>query len=247
MSIIVQRTVRVRPEDQPEFERLSARGPWTGLLDAGSRMVAYGRWLFGGGHTNEVTQHASYEDFEHWLATHPGFVGQPGALYEATAAERPEIAQAAAALAALASSSTARIIEVDDDVSDVGAYHRREGMPQAELPPTFGRGSVVSERTYRVTEGRQADFLNLSRDHIWPWLTERGARVIAYGHDPLGESDEVITLFAFRTLPEWHRLSRPTAEEASADVTQAWHDRASLIRRHRGRVLVVDTDFGTRV
>ena len=247
MSIIVQRTVRVRPEDQREFERLSSLGQWAGLLHAGSRMVAYGRWLFGGGRTDEVTQHVSYEDFEHWLATHPGFAGQPGVLYEATAAERPEIAEATAGLPALASSSTARIIEVNDDVSDAGAYHRREGMPQAEPPPTFGRGSVVSERTYRVAEGGQAQFLALSREHVWPWLIGQDARVIAYGHDPLGESDEVITLFAFRTLPEWHRLSRPTAEAASAEVAQAWHDRAALIRRHRGRLLVVDTDFGAAV
>ena len=69
--------------------------------------------------------------------------------------------------------------------------------------------------------------------------------MISYGHDPLAASDEVITLFAFRSLPEWHRLSRPSAERAGVEAAQAWQQRAALIQRHRGRLLIGDTDFGT--
>ncbi len=89
------------------------------------------------------------------------------------------------------------------------------------------------------------EFLRLSREYVWPWLTAQGARMIAYGHDPLAASDEVITLFAFRSLPEWQRLSRPSTEQAGAEAAQAWQQRATLIGRHRGRLLIVDTDFGT--
>ena len=106
---------------------------------------------------------------------------------------------------------------------------------------------MVSERTYRLAAGTQPEFQRLSREQIWPWLTAQGARLIAYGHDPLGPSDEMITLVAFRSLPDWHRLSHPVAELASSEVRQAWDARAALIQRHRGRLLIVDTDFGTPV
>ena len=249
MSIIVQRNFRVAHPDQPEFERLSSEGVWKQRLHMGSQMVAYGRWTFGGGRSDEVTANGAYADFEHWIATRDTFAGAPGALYEdeAIAAETSEAREIAAGRPALVSSYETRIIEVNDDVSAPRVYYRRPGMPPAEPPPTFGRGSVVSERTYQLAEADQAEFLRLSRHYIWPWLAGQGARMIAYGHDPLGASDEVITLFAFRSLPEWQRLSRPSVEQASAEVAQAWRQRAALIRQHRGRLLIIDTDFGTPI
>jgi hypothetical protein len=247
MSIIEQRSFRVTVQDQAEFERLSSAGVWQHGLHMGSRMMAYGGWAFGGGHSNEVTAHTAYADWEHWIAAHDRFAGTPGALHEdeAIRSATEEARRLAAARPALISTSSARIIDVDDEASDSGAFYRRAGAPPAEPPLTFGRGSVVSERTYQLAAAQQGEFLRLSREYVWPWLTAQGARMIAYGHDPLAASDEVITLFAFRSLPEWHRLSRPSAEQAGAEATQAWQQRAALIRSHRGRLLIVDTDFGT--
>ena len=71
--------------------------------------------------------------------------------------------------------------------------------------------------------------------------------MIAFGHDPLGPSDDVITMYAFRSMAEWHRLSRPSLELASDDVARAWSERSALIERHQGRLLLVATDFGTPV
>lgn len=248
MSIIVQRTHIVPAGDRERYEQLSAQGVWPTFLHFGSRMLAYGSWAFGGGPVDGVVTHQAYADLEHWLATRARFAGAPGAFYEdeAIMAETAATRELAAERRQLMKGTAARIIEVDDAVSDPGVYYRRAGMPPVEPPATFGRGSVVSERSYQVEGGRD-EFLRLSRDYVWPWLEQHGARMIAFGHDPLGASDELITLFAFRTLPEWQRLSRPSAEEASAEVEQAWQQRATLIRRHSGRLLVVATDFGSPV
>ena len=249
MSIIVQRNFRVAHPDQPEFERLSSEGVWKQRLHMGSQMVAYGRWTFGGGRSDEVTANGAYADFEHWIATRDTFAGAPGALYEdeAIAAETSEAREIAAGRPALVSSYETRIIEVNDDVSAPRVYYRRPGMPPAEPPPTFGRGSVVSERTYQLAEADQAGVPATVASLHLAVACRAGARMIAYGHDPLGASDEVITLFAFRSLPEWQRLSRPSVEQASAEVAQAWRQRAALIRQHRGRLLIIDTDFGTPI
>lgn len=249
MSIIVQRKHVVPAADRGEYERMSSQGVWETFLRFGSRMLAYGTWQFGGGAVDGVVTHQAYEDMTHWLATRAMFMGTPGAFYEdeAIMAETVESREISATRNRLMMGTEARIIQVDDAVIDLQVHYRHPGTPAAEPPSTFGRGSVVSERTYQLTEGSRARFIELSRAQIWPWLNERGARMVAFGHDPLGRSDEVITLFAFRSLPDWERLSQPTGQPASADVTQAWQERDGLIRRHHGRLLVVATDFGAAV
>jgi len=58
----------------------------------------------------------------------------------------------------------------------------------------------------------------------------------------------VMTLFAFRSLAEWHRLSRPTAElQPPQPVVAAWQQRHQIVQRQWGRLLIVGTDFGTKV
>ncbi len=152
MSIIEQRNLRVTPRDQAEFERLSSQGVWRHGLHMGSRMLAYGGWAFGGGRSDEITAHIAYADLEHWISAHDRLAGTPGALQddEAIMAETTGAREIAAARPGLVSASNARIIEVDDQVSEPGAFHRRSGMPPADPPLTFGRGSVVSERTYQL-------------------------------------------------------------------------------------------------
>ena len=208
--------------------------------------VAFGTWLFGD-RTAAAATHEACADFDHWLATRSDFQGQPGALHEDERIRRETRALRLtfAGREGLAAARSARITEVDDEVSDLGVYYRRADALPADPPPTFWRGSVISERSYQLIGTGQAEFLRLLRDYVRPWLAQQGARLVAYGHDPLESSDEVITLFAFRSLHDWHRLSRPAAELAELEVARAWHQRAALIRRHRGRLLAVATDFGT--
>lgn len=249
MSIIVQRKHVIAAADRAEYERMSSEGVWPTFLEFGSRMLAYGTWIFGGGLVDGVITNQAYVDMEHWTATRAQFAGAPGAFYEDEAIMAAT--EGSRAISAdrnqLMRSTEARIIEVHDEITDLGVHYRHPGSSPADPPPTFGRGSVVSERTYQLTPGAEHEFMQISKDHIWPWLEQQGGRMIASGHDPLAQSDEVITLFAFRTLSDWERLSRPSNEPAPAEVVQAWQDRARLITRHRGRLLLVGTDFGTRV
>ena len=245
MAILVRRDFRVRPADQPEFERQSREGLWPTFLHFGAQMVAFGVWAFGG-RADEVTTHTVYEDFAHWQATRVGrgdFYQQDW-LMEETRELRPIFASRPD----LVSTSTARIIDIDDGASPAGVFYRRPGTQPAEPPPTFGRGSVVSERTYVLREGAEAEFHRLSSDHIWPWLEQAGGRIVAYGQDPLRPPNEVITLFAFRSLADWHRLSRPSGEpDPPPEVVEAWGKRESLIQTHSGKLLTVLTDFGRPV
>jgi hypothetical protein len=69
---------------------------------------------------------------------------------------------------------------------------------------------------------------------VWPWLERMGGRLVAFGQDPLHTSDEVVTLFAFRSFADWHRFSRPSANlDPPPEVVGAWNQRASLISRNR--------------
>ena len=245
MSILVQREFRVAPADRAEFERQSRDGLWPTFLHFGALMVAYGAWGFGGSGDCVLT-HTVYVDFDHWLATRAGRGAyyRDDAIMEETRELRPIFAQRNR----LVASSQARVIDLDDDLSAPRPRRRHAGEPLVEAPPTFGAGSVVSERTYALTDGADADFARLSRDRIWPWLESRGGRLIGFGRDPLAPSNEVVTLFAFRSLPEWHRLARPGAGAQPPDaVLDAWGKRERLVRRQSGRLLIVGTDFGTKV
>ncbi|MEZ4502073.1 MAG: hypothetical protein R3C39_05575 [Dehalococcoidia bacterium] len=248
MSILVQRKFHVAPKDRAEFERQSREGLWPAFLEFGAQMVAYGRWEFAEPNDGVVT-HTVYEDFEHWNATRKEWLGQPGAFY------RDEFVAPLVApylpiydhRNAMIAHSQARLIDVNAEVSAPSVHYRRPGTEPAPAPSTFGRGSVVSERTYSLEPGAEPEFLRLSRELIWPWLESVGARMVVYGQDPLDPPDEVVTLFAFRSLEDWHRLSRPGPElEPSAEVVRAWGQRAALVRSHRGRLLTVLTDFGAQ-
>lgn len=248
MTILVQRHFRVAPANRAEFERLSRDGLWPAFLELGARMLAYGRWEFGTDDASVVT-HMAFEDLAHWSAARPETPNGRGALYGDTFVApliEPLIAHYAAR-DALVSAVESRLIEVDDDASDLGVCYRRPGTEAAVLPPTFGLGSVVSERTYLLRPGSMPEFRRLSMQ-VWPWLEAHGGRLVAFGQDPLHTSDEAVTFFAFRSLADWHRLSRPRADlDPPADVVQAWSQRADLILSNQGRLLTVLTDFGAPV
>ena len=83
---------------------------------------------------------------------------------------------------------------------------------------------------------------------IWPWLAELGGRLLIYGRDPLGGANSVLTMFAFRSIEDWHRLSRPQADQQPPpEVVAAWEERHTLVNDQHGRILMVQTDFGTPV
>lgn len=242
MTILVQRQLRIAPADRFEFERQSREGFWPALLELGARMLAYGCWEFGGDDATVVT-HTAYEDFAHWEATRASRTSAG-----ATLAIDPLVApllEPSPDRGRFVSGSEARVIDVDDEASPLHVFYRRPGTEAAAPPPTFGKGSVVSERTYLLRPGSTPEFRQLSMQ-VWPWLEQCGGRLIAFGQDPLHTSDEVITLFAFRSLADWHRLSRPRADlEPPSEVVRAWNQRAGLIVSNQGRLLTVLTDFGT--
>ena len=243
MGILVQREFVVDRDDRREFERQSRLGVWEGQRYFGAQMVAYGTWAFGGPSDCVITNSA-YTSFEHWTAT------RPWGEFSTNPERRAEYAHLAAIREGrprLIEHSRARIIDYLDDVSEPTPRWREIGEPPHDAPPTYGRQSVVSELNYRLTEGAGARFLELSRDLIWPWLSEQGGRLLLYGSDPLTSSNEVITQFAFRSIDDWHRLSRPQSLEPPAEVVAAWEARRQLIEDQHGRLLMVQTDFGRAI
>ena len=224
MAILVQRSELVPHRDRAEFERRNESEAWPALLRQGVQMVAAGRWAFGGP-SDSLVSHLRFESIDHLAAV-------DGTLVDGVGDGQPVF--------------TARMIE-----GDTPAESRQpggEGWGPAELPPTFGRGSVVSERIYQIETSHYAEFAELSKQHVWPWLERAGGRLIAFGRDPFGTSEELITLFAFRSVRDWFQLSRPSSEQPPPDeVVAAWTRRSALIERHRGRLLVVTTGFGRPV
>lgn len=239
--ILVQREFTVPREHRAEFERQSREGLWPAFLHFGAQMVAFGSWGFGGSSDPLVT-HTVYEDFDHWQATRAprGTSYQDPAMraeiepYLATYGDRSE----------LISNSTAYPFDLFDDVSRPHAFRRSPGQALAELPPTFGRGSVISERTIALAEGTQAEFLRLSSQVVWPWLESQGGRGIAIGHNLMGASNEITTWFAFPSITDWHKFARPQTAHAPTEVAEAFRARQTLVRHQRGRILTVGTDFG---
>ncbi len=244
MSILVQREFVVAPADRAEFERQSREGLWPAFLHFGAQMVGYGTWAFGGP-SDVVVTHTTYTDLTHWAATMQG----PGAYYH-DAAMRAEIDpffKIYGQRGEVIGSSIARLFEVDDTVSRPRPVARQAGQPVVEAQPTFGRGSVISERTLEVPRKDRTEFRRVSNDVIWPWLETQGARVIALGHDLMGPSEQLTTWFAFRSLADWHRLQHPSLLGAPADVVAAFAARGALVQHQQGRLLTVGTDFGTKV
>lgn len=245
MAILVQREFTVAQNDRARFEELSRNGVWPSMLRYGSLMVGYGFWAFGGAGDVVVT-HSVYRDMDHWLGTRLG-----GAL-EADPdirAEAAEFEEAKGARPPLVAHSRARMIELDDHVGDLDAKPRAAGDPLAVAPKTFGRGSVISELCYQLSDASQRQaFERLSHEHIWPWLETQGARLIAFGRDPLGPAQQVVTLFAFKSLEDWYRLSRPATDlHPPAEAMDAWNERHRMIVSQAGRLLRVATDWGTPV
>lgn len=243
MAILVQREFTVALSDRARFEELSRTGVWPSMLRYGSLMVGYGFWAFGGP-GDVVTTHSVYRDMEHWLGTRIGGALESDPRIREQAAEFHE---AKSARPPLIAHSRARMIELDDHVSNLDPKARTADDPLAVAPVNFGAGSVISELCYELTDsGRRQEFERLSHEHIWPWLETQGARLIGFGRDPLGPAQQVVTLFAFRSLEDWYRLSRPSSDlHPPAEAMDAWNERHRLIASQSGRLLRVATDWGT--
>lgn len=239
MSILVQREFRVAQGDRARFEEQSRRGLWPALHRMGALMVGFGAWGFGGPGDVVVT-HTCYTDFDHWLATRNGGAAYPD---EGVRAEIDELRATFQDRGDLVQSSSARLFDLDQDLSRPQPVFRRSGDPLPPLPPGFGRGSVISERTLGINAGRHEEFKHRSAEVVWPWLEEQGGRLIGVGHDLMSGAHELTTWFAFPSLPEWHRLARPSTAGAPADVVEAFSGRGSLIGYQRGRLLLVGSDW----
>jgi hypothetical protein len=245
MTILVQREFTVLPDDRAHFEELSRTGVWPTMLRYGSLMVGFGFWAFGGPGDVLVT-HSAYRDMDHWLGTRQGGDLEADSQIRAQAAEFDVSKKARLAII---QHSRARMFDLDDHLFPLDPAPRTPDEPLAIAPPTFGRGSVISELRYQlVNAGARTEFEQISHQHIWPWLETQGGRLIGFGRDPLGPPNELVTLFAFRSLAEWHRLARPIAEEPPpAETIEAWNHRHRLITSQLGRLLRVGTDWGTPV
>jgi hypothetical protein len=243
MAILVQREFTVPLADRAQFEDLSRNGVWPSMLRYGSLMVGYGFWAFGGAGDVVVT-HSVYRDMEHWLGTR---IGGNLQAHEEIRAQAAEFEVAKKARPPLITHSRARILELDDHLLTIEPKPRTPADPLAVAPDTFGAGSVISELCYELNDStQQQQFERLSHEHIWPWLETQGARLVAFGRDPLGPAQEVVTLFAFRSLDDWYRLSRPGSDlHPPTETTTAWNERHRLVRSQRGRLLRVATDWGT--
>ncbi|MSQ29429.1 MAG: hypothetical protein EXR68_02945 [Dehalococcoidia bacterium] len=219
MSILVQHEFEVGQADREEFERQGREALWPTLLTFGAPMVAYGTWMFGGT-SDVVATHTAYIDLAHCAAPQEG----EGAR-----------------------NVIARLFEIDDAVSQLRPLARQTPQAAIEAPPTFGRGSVISERTLEVPRANRAEFHHFTFEVIWPWLESQGGRGVALGHDLMGSSDEITIWFAFRSAADWHRLQHPSSLGAPAEVSAAFVTRGALVHQQRGRLLTVGTDFGTKV
>jgi hypothetical protein len=241
--LMVQRESRVDPKDREAFEAQSHEGMWPAFLRFGVPMIAYGTWGFGGPDDVVVTHHL-YADLDHWAATRQG----TGAYYAdpAMLEETKDLRPLYVSRDTLVQSSSARLIELDDAMSKSVAFARRPGQSIAELPPTFGRGSVISERTLTIAPGKKGEFRRLSAEIVWPWLESQGGRGVGMGNDLMGSSNDLITWFAFPTLQEWYRFARPQFAHAPAHVAEAYTARANLVEAQRGRLLIIGTDWGAQ-
>lgn len=240
--ILVQRAFAVPREQRAEFERQSREGLWPAFLHFGAQMVAFGSWGFGASSEPLVT-HTAYEDFDHWEATRAG-----GAYYQdpAIAAETAAFREIYAQRNQIVSNSLADPFELFDTPSGPRPFRRSAGQDLASLPPTFGRGSVVSERTLAISDGGAQEFIRLSTEVVWPWLESQGGRGIAIGHNMMGPSNEITTWFAFPSMSTWYRFARPQTAHAPAEVAEAYRGRQALVRHQRGRILNIGTDFGQK-
>lgn len=240
MAIVVQRDFYVDPANHVEFERLSREGVWEAFRRFGAQPFPFGTWVFGG-RSDVLTLHTAYADFEHWQATRvDGAQRRDPEMLQETA-EFLEIARQRGALVRYA---RARVFDLVDEVSWQTPFYRKPGEALSDLPQTYGRGSVVAEETYRLTPGSEGEFVELSRDHVWPWLAERGGRHIAFGNEPLGPANEVWSLTAYRSLAEWQAHTGPSAAGFSGPVAEAYARLNELIEERHGRLMTVGTDFG---
>ncbi len=241
--ILVQREFTVPREHRTEFERQSREGLWPAYLHFGAQMVAFGSWGFGASSEPLVT-HTIYEDFDHWQATRRW----NGAFYqnERLMEETKELRAVYEERDGLVSNSTAQPYEVFEDTTWARPFYRSAGQDLAMLPPTFGRGSVISERTIAIPDGKQEEFIRTSMETVWPWLESQGGRGLGIGHNMMGSSDEITTWFAFPSMALWYRCARPASAHAPAEVVAAYTARQALVRHQRGRILTLGTDFGAR-
>ena len=249
--ILVQREFTVPPEHKAEFERQSREGLWPTFLHFGAQMVAFGSWAFGDDSVPLVT-HTAYEDFEHWEATRGASslngINQTRSFYDdpEIMKETEELRGKFANRNALVSSSKAYPFELVTEAPHPTPFFRRAGQRVADEPPTFGRGSVISERTIALDAGAREEFIRLSTQVVWPWLESQGGRGIAIGHNLMGASNEITTWFAFPSIALWYQCARPATANAPVEVVDAYQKRHSLVRHQRGRILLVGTDWGRK-
>ena len=238
VGILVQREFTVAADHRGEFERQSRLGLWENMRYNGAQMIAYGTWAFGGPGDVVVTN-SVYADFDHWTATRPwGYFATSEGHIQETQALRPIFA----GRNRLIQHSPTTLIDYDDADSEPAPRFREPGEPLVDLPPTFGRQSIVAHTEWHVDPARAEEFLDICRESIWPWLASEGARNLVAGRNPLAAPGSLVTLTAYRDISHWHALVDPP--ESLDDAVVA---RDSLLLDVYTRLLMVATDYGEKL
>ena len=64
------------------------------------------------------------------------------------------------------------------------------------------------------------------------------------GSDSLAGRHQAISMLAFRSISDWHRIHTSAPAGAPADVATAIERRDALVEAEETRVLMVQTEFG---
>lgn len=235
MGLLVQRQFTVAADDRAEFERQSRLGVWENMRYNGAQMIAFGNWAFGGTGDVVVTNSA-YADFDHWTATRRWGTF---ATEQARIEETKEIRAIFAGRERLIRNSRASMVVFDDELSSPESAWRNVGEPQAPLPSSFGRQSVVEELRCGLSELEDATFDAISRDVLWPHALEHGGRVLIFGHDTLLPPPNRVVMVAYPSISAWH-----AATEAGGEPAAAMARRAALATSYVEKLLMVTTDYG---
>ncbi len=249
--ILVQRHFQVDKAHRGAFERMSSRGLWPAMREMGMQMVAYGTWGFAGSGQVVVT-HSVYADFDHWYATRRSLPGHSAGSKVGSFYEDPEIfgkfkhlMHTYAERESLVNYSEATPFLMDEGLSRPKVHYRLAGGPASELPPTFGRGSIVEQADFTYESNATAETSkDLLANYIWPDLESKGARVIGLGTNALKGDETFSTFVAYPSFREFVEYGRAPHQDVSNDVAQAWLQNNGLVKTVERRLLIIGTGYG---
>jgi len=134
---------------------------------------------------------------------------------------------------------------MNEELSRPKVHYRLANGPASELPPTFGRGSIVEQADFTYESKETAETSkDLLATYIWPNLESQGARLIGIGTNALQGDETFSTFVAYPSFREFVEYGRAPHQDVSDDVAQAWLQNTRLIKTVERRLLIIGTDYG---